>query len=505
MTEDRDMGGRSIWRLATPRAVLVFAASLLAISVALSGPTTAREPDYVSPRAAEESGLRAADNRNQVHDLYSQSHALLIGQSQYAHWRPLEAVRAEINALRSALEENNFRVEVHYDLNSEDLVRVIDAFVRTRGAVPDARLFVYFGGHGWTRDVGTRPMGFLVPVDAPEPGQDQRRFMQMALPMTLFEAYARVPDARHMLFVFDSCFSGAFFGNRGATPDLVRENRGPEDSRPASYVFARTTTLGLSRQFLTAGTSRQTVPAKSIMVDLLIQVLRGQRPEADVNRDGFVTGQELGLYLTRAVVELTNDANRLNPQFGYLQDQNYNIGDFIFRLPNGEPAPAPAASTSPPPAAAIAEYRPPPPPAPVAPAGTVLSIPVTSMPPLPAARGGALGNAQQATLAGIIERLTSPEDRVRRQARPELSRFLAEIGPELSASVSANLVRGLAHSSYRYQLGVAVALASFRQQGWRSIEPATTADLLQRALSSVAGRDPTLRQNLEAARQGLRT
>ncbi|MBR0665203.1 hypothetical protein GXW71_12635 [Roseomonas hellenica] len=504
MTEERDMDFRSMWRHAMASAVTLCAAGLLAISAMQPGTVAARDPDYVSPRTAEDSGLRAVDNRNQVHDLYSQSHALLIGQSQYAHWRPLEAVRSEIDALRAALEESNFRVEVHYDLGSEDLARVIDAFVRTRGAVPDARLFVYFGGHGWTRDVGTRPMGFIVPVDAPEPSQDQRRFMQMALPMTLFEAYARVPDARHMLFVFDSCFSGAFFGNRGATPDLVRENRGPEDSRPASYVFARTTTLGLSRQFLAAGTSRQTVPAKSILVDLLIQVLRGQRPEADVNRDGFVTGQELGLYLTRAVVELTNDANRLNPQFGYLQDQNYNIGDFIFRLPTGEPSPAPAASTSPA-VAPIAEYRPTTPPARVAPAGTVLSIPVTSIPPLPATQGGVLSNAQQSTLASIIERLTSPEDRVRRQARPDLSRFLTEIGPELSAKVSANLVRGLAHSSYRYQLGVAVALASFRQQGWRSVEPATTGDLLQRALSSVAGRDPTLRQNLEAARQGLRT
>ena len=77
--------------------------------------------------------------------------------------------------------------------------------------------------------------------------------------MTLFEADARMPDARHMLFVFDGCFSGA------------------EDSRPASYGFAQTT-LGLARQVLAAGTLRQPVPAKSILVDLLIQATRRHGP-----------------------------------------------------------------------------------------------------------------------------------------------------------------------------------------------------------------------------------
>ncbi|HEY4251405.1 MAG TPA: caspase family protein [Roseomonas sp.] len=501
------MATRPERRAACRQLIAACVAGWLAASVP-AGPAAARDPDYVSARPAAETGLQAVDHRNQVQALYTQSHALLIGQSRYAHWRPLDAVRREIDGLREALEENNFRVEVYNDLGADDLVRVVDAFVRTRGAVPGARLFFYFGGHGWTRDVGSDAMGFIIPVDAPEPSQDRQRFLEMALPMTLFEAYARVPDARHMMFVFDSCFSGSFFSRRGATPDLARESQGrenPAEGRPASVVFSERTTLQRARQFLTAGTATQTVPGKSILVDLLTQVLRGQRPEADVNRDGFVTGDELQRYLLNAVVEVTRDADRLNPQFGYLRDQNYSLGDFVFQLPTGDrAAPAPAAAAT---AAPLTEYRPRPAEAarpPPRQEPQAIAIPVTSVPPLAVGQARAATSAQQARLAAIIERLTSPDERVRRPARVDLARFLTELGPDASAGVSANLVRGLVNSSYRYQLGVATALGSL-QQGWTSIEPTVTAQLLDSAMRSVAGRDPTLRQNLERARRGLRS
>jgi hypothetical protein len=489
------------------RAVIRLAATLLAAIIALEPVAVgARTPDYVSSIRAEDTGLKAEDSNGVSHDLYTQSHALLIGQSQYAHW-PRLRLRPEIDALRAALEENNFKVEVHHDLGAEDLLRVVNTFVRSRGAIRNARIFVYFGGHGWTRDVETTPMGFLIPVDAPLPGPDQnsQRFLEMALPMTLFEAYARVPDARHMLFVFDSCFSGSIFGNRGVTPDLRIEVRGREDrveARPASYVFSQRTTLRPARQFFAAGSAGQTVPEKSVFTDLMTQVLRGERPEADGNRDGFVTGHELDVYLTRAVVEAHNDPNRQNPRAGYVNDRLFNIGDFIFRPPSdGHPQGGQALAAPLPATPRVSEFR----------AAQVLSparpsqlISLSSIPPRTVAPQGGLDTAQRSRLAGIVERLTSPDEQQRRGARVQLSRFLAEIGTEPSASVSADLVRGLANSSYRYQLGVAVALASLRRQGWTSSEPETTARLLDSALSSPVGRDATLRRNLEDARRGLR-
>jgi Flp pilus assembly protein TadD len=156
-----------------------------------------------------------------------------------------------------------------------------------------------------------------VPVDAPDPAvnsQSQQAFLKVALDMEQVESWARQIEAKHVLFVFDSCFSGTIFKQRSSS------------EKP---LYIQSVMNKPVRQFLTAGDADQRVPAKSIFTPLFIRALEG---EADViNRDGYVTGNELGNYLKQNLSEYTKTQT---PQFGTIRDPDLDQGDIVFRALN---------------------------------------------------------------------------------------------------------------------------------------------------------------------------
>ncbi|MCP4694006.1 MAG: PEGA domain-containing protein, partial [Desulfobacterales bacterium] len=173
----------------------------------------------------------------------------------------------------------------------------------------DNRLLFYFSGHGHTRQNGEK--GYLVPADAPNPKRDEKGFLKKALPMSWILAWSRQIEARHALFLFDSCFSGAVFKAK----DL------PE---PPPHI-TRATRLPV-RQYITAGDAGETVPAKSVFTPAFIDALKYRW--GDLNRDGYVCGTELGLYLQGKVSRHSNQT----PQYGKIRDYDLSRGDFIFLL-----------------------------------------------------------------------------------------------------------------------------------------------------------------------------
>jgi tetratricopeptide (TPR) repeat protein len=144
--------------------------------------------------------------------------------------------------------------------------------------------------------------------------------------MDQVESWAKQVDAKHVLFVFDSCFSGTIFKQRS----------GKEKPLYIQSVMNKPV-----RQFLTAGDADQRVPAKSVFTPLFIRALEG---EADViNRDGYVTGNELGNYLKQNLSEYTKTQT---PQFGTIRDPDLDQGDIVFRALN-TPLPRPMVNPSP--------------------------------------------------------------------------------------------------------------------------------------------------------------
>ena len=105
---------------------------------------------------------------------------------------------------------------------------------------------------------------------------------------------------------------------------------------------------------------------------------------------------------------------------------------------------------------------------------------------------------EEGKLQGIVEDFSSDVTAVRREARRSMSSFLAELPRPKSATATSRLLQNLPFKSYRFQLGMATALAGLPGPVAVS-NPAAARTELRSALAAPAGRDPTLRKNLDDA------
>src|ERR1700686_1673037 len=248
--------------------------------------------------------------------MYKGSYALLIGASKYQNkaWKELPGVREDIAAVERALRGQGFEITKVLDPTAAQLRNAFDGFINKFGREADSRLLFYFAGHGYTikTSYGDQ-LGYLVPVDAPD-GADEDHFKSVAMNMHQIEIYAEQINAKHALFVFDSCFSGSVFDTgvkRGGVNSLIWE----KVSKPV-------------REILTSGSAFQQVPDKSVFRQEFITGING---EADINNDGYVTGAELNLFIQQAVA---GSESPTIPQFGTVRNPHLRDGDFVFTVPN---------------------------------------------------------------------------------------------------------------------------------------------------------------------------
>lgn len=242
--------------------------------------------------------------------LYNKSYALLIGVSDYqTGWSQLPGVREDMATVQQALELNGFTVNLIMNPNSGQLYKAFTDFISLYGQDLDNRLLFFYAGHGYTlKTAYGEELGYIVPVDAPNPNYDPSGFQNKAMEMAQVEIYARRLQSKHALFLFDACFSGTLFSNTRAIPEII------------TYK----TTMPV-RQFITSGSADETVPDKSIFTQQFVSGIEG---DADVDRNGFITGSELGEFLQTNVVNYTQ--NMQHPQYGKIRSPNLDKGDFVF-------------------------------------------------------------------------------------------------------------------------------------------------------------------------------
>lgn len=279
---------------------LLFTALLLIPSLPLSAANRGLQPVLITTSEGEEVGL------------YRESHALLIGVSDYqAGWPDLPGVKKDVEIVRSTLEEQGFNVVMVNDPSRTELEQAFTDFINTYGQETENRLLFYFSGHGHTLELAYGDeMGYIVPSDAPNPYEDESGFIATALDMQMIEVYAKRIQAKHAIFLFDSCFSGSIFSLSRAAPESI------------SYKTAQPV-----RQFLTSGSAEEQVPDESIFRQQFVSALSG---EGDLNSDGYVTGAELGEFLQEKVVNYSKGAQ--HPQYGKIRHATLDKGDFVFPL-----------------------------------------------------------------------------------------------------------------------------------------------------------------------------
>ena len=104
-------------------------------------------------------------------------------------------------------------------------------------------------------------------------------------------------------------------------------------STPAKAAITEVTAKPV-RQFLSSGDAGQEVSDDGTFAKLFVQAIEGD-VSADGNGDGYVTGSEIGAYLTGAISDYTENAQ--TPRHGKLRVPGFTEGDFVFKLASATP------------------------------------------------------------------------------------------------------------------------------------------------------------------------
>lgn len=249
--------------------------------------------------------------------LYSGYYALVIGCADYrSGWRRLPNRINDARKITYTLRSLGWTVKVVENPDGRKLERSIRGLVFSEGRDEDKAILLWFSGHGHTiAEADGTGLGYLVPVDAPDPQNDPVGFTEKAISMRQMETVSRQIRSRHVLMAFDSCFSGDIFRMFEAKPSPHIEEK------VASTV----------RQFIIAGTEDEQAPDKSMFKEVFIQGIQGG--SADFNQDRYITGEELGAYLQEKVIHYTRGAR--HPKFGNINNPKLDKGDFVFVASGG--------------------------------------------------------------------------------------------------------------------------------------------------------------------------
>jgi hypothetical protein len=249
--------------------------------------------------------------------IFKKSYALVIGESTYKNWPELPGAKQDVTELEYVLRKHGFEVTVLMNPTRQKFDDAIRDLKSKMDKSNPSRFLFYFTGHGYTGTSNGKELGYIVPSDAPSPRTDEEGLKAMAISMDEMQTLARIISPSHVLFVFDSCFSGTLFTTMKGIPEPILGR------------------LNLPvRLFITAGTDKQPVPDDSVFRKAFVTGIEGA---ANRNKDRYVTGTELGEFLFDYVT--THSKGTQTPRYGKIRDPELSQGDFIFELPGQQSEP----------------------------------------------------------------------------------------------------------------------------------------------------------------------
>ena len=249
-------------------------------------------------------------------DLYKDSYALVIGNGFYPEekgWHPLPGAVEDVMEVAEVLERQGFEVTLKIDVTKSEFTEAFSEFIYESGENKDNRLLFYYAGHGYTTKAVTgEDLGYLVMLDTPSP-ENAAAFDLYSVDMVKFVSDSKKIHAKHVLFIFDTCFSSTVL------------NLGNSEEPP----FHITDEINNSvRQFITAGRTDEPMPDRSKFKKAFLDLLGGR--VAEPSPDGYLTGVELANYLYRTVPKFSPGQQ---PQYGKINDPQLNTGNFVFVIP----------------------------------------------------------------------------------------------------------------------------------------------------------------------------
>ena len=236
------------------------------------------------------------------HDLlnvYTESHALIIGIGDYAdpNFLPLPGAISDAQKIAEVLSSEIYQFKVKLLLNEQATkAAILEALDSLQVVDPDSRSIVFLRGHGGNIKNKFRETGFIFAYDS---CKDKRGTW---LPLEEVTTLREYTSGKHMLFIFDSCFSGKALG--------LKQLKAVSDRYVEKAAY----------QVLTAGGVEVVVDSPS-MTHFLLPLI--EQPQ----------GRDL-LRLTALFPELQNSMDSAHcvqtPQMGHLEGSEG--GDFVFYL-----------------------------------------------------------------------------------------------------------------------------------------------------------------------------
>ena len=236
-------------------------------------------------------------------------HALIfaVGDQQPASGLPsLRFPIREADSLRAVItREYTFdprNVQVVKNPTREAILDSLEAVARRLG--PDDNLLVVYSGHGGFDEAGRE--GYWLAADAANARKSTW------IPNESIRTWLRTLKARSVLLITDACFSGSM--NRSNDDRVVL----PADNQRAiagALMYARRT----SRQAMTAGTAKETVPQVSIFSMEIVAALKARRAPVFM-------AQQLAAEINPRVAAVA----RTTPTFSAVPGIESDQGDFVF-------------------------------------------------------------------------------------------------------------------------------------------------------------------------------
>ncbi|MES3036130.1 MAG: caspase family protein [Gemmatimonadota bacterium] len=265
----------------------------------------------VSPLSAqtERRGLEQRGGGTTAGKGFGTYHALIfaVGDQQPSSGLPsLKFPIKEADSLRAVItREYTFEpknVQVVKNPTREAILDSLEAVARRLG--PDDNLLVVYSGHGGFDEAGRE--GYWLAADAANARKSTW------IPNESIRTWLRTLKARSVLLITDACFSGSL--NRSNDERVVL----PADNQRAiagALLYAQRT----SRQAMTAGTAKETVPQVSIFSMEIIAALKARRAPV------FMAQQLAGEINPRVAA-----VARTTPTFSAVPGIESDQGDFVF-------------------------------------------------------------------------------------------------------------------------------------------------------------------------------
>jgi uncharacterized caspase-like protein len=268
-------------------------------------------------------------------------HALLIGVSNYTRgWDQLPSVKNDLQDLKTGLAPYFETVDTILNPTVAELRNQMHDFLMGHWNKSDERLFVYYSGHGFTdfNQSSRQNDGYITGSDTPLYKPDDGKAIANAMSLYDVDSWNRQTKAKHVLMVFDSCFTGSLFQTIMTEPgqnDLdsarrplrnpVRYTKAAVELRQNDLDDVRRLLGKPMRYYITACRQNEEVSADGTFAHLL---LRGLRGEADVYHQGIISAEELGSYLFHEVPKFSRRSQ--TPQYKSIGNANLSEGQFFF-------------------------------------------------------------------------------------------------------------------------------------------------------------------------------